>query len=157
MPLKILSRFNFRPMKHNYIKINSCMFIVSLGIFNKTFKKNLKLMKPSSFLLIFNYAELLSLLTSWMSSPSRKRTGFRVSRWSNRKVLGSLSARTMHLDKIKHTYNYVRRRNTDSNKWIHLPTLPVGINACLWSIVFCVTSEKLHHHFCCSIAVKSKD
>lgn len=44
-----------------------------------------------------------SVLTSWMSSPSRKRTGFRVSRWSIRKVLGSLRARTIHL-KIRETY-----------------------------------------------------
>lgn len=43
-----------------------------------------------------------SVLTSWMSSPSRKRTGFRVSRWSIRNVLGSLRARTIHL-KIRDT------------------------------------------------------
>ena len=38
-----------------------------------------------------------SVLTSWRSSPSRKRTGLRARRWSNRKVLGSFRARTMHL------------------------------------------------------------
>merc|ERR1719419_146779 len=49
----------------------------------------------------FTYAASFALTKmvnrSWMSSPSRKRTGFRVSRWSNKKVLGSLRARTIHL------------------------------------------------------------
>lgn len=41
-----------------------------------------------------------------MSSPSRKRTGFSVRRWSIRKVLGSFKARTIHL-KMRQTHVYM--------------------------------------------------
>lgn len=44
-------------------------------------------------------------------------------------------------------------------KWDHArgreANLPVGINARLRCIVFCVTSQQLHHHFGCSLTVKS--
>lgn len=62
-----------------------------------------------------------SKLTSWMSSPSRKRTGFRMSRWSIRKVLGSFRARTMHLNREKmfevlrlDTFVVVRQNETNA-------------------------------------------
>lgn len=31
--------------------------------------------------------------------------------------------------------------------------VPMSINACLWSVVFCVTPQQLHHHLCCSFTV----
>lgn len=115
-------------------------------------------------LMSFRYATPQSItlpsgLTSWMSSPSRKRTGFSVSRWSIRKVLGSFNARTIHLHtKIKETHVYIARVKDEHQSWVknvHWGTnLPVGINTGLWSIVFCITSQQLHHHFCCCLTVK---
>lgn len=33
----------------------------------------------------------------------------------------------------------------------------MSINACLRSVVFCVTPQQLHHHLCCSFTVKEDD
>lgn len=97
-----------------------------------------------------------------MSSPSKKRTGFNVSRWSMRKVLGSFRARTMHLNR-KRMFEQVQCRYICccSSKCNGSQTsslcLPVSINPSLWSIVLCVTSQQLNHHFCRRLTVKSEN
>lgn len=97
------------------------------------------------------------LLTSWMSSPSRKRTGFRASRWSIRNVFGSFKARTMHLDKYGETCVCVCGINTeDENTDRCGHNIPVGIYPSLRSIVFCVTAQQLHHDLGCRFTVENK-
>ena len=71
------------------------------------------------------------MLTSWMSSPSRNSTGFSVSRWSSRNVVGSARQVTMHLTHttriqltniIKYAWKLLHWASDENTAW----TLRVG-------------------------------
>ena len=88
----------------------------TLGIRVDVSSKNLTMAVVSIIYLTPQNIAHPSVLTSWMSSPSRKRTGFRVRRWSIRKVLGSLRARTIHL-KIRDTMDEYMRDGRYIEAW----------------------------------------
>lgn len=49
---------------------------------------------------------------------------------------------------------YICAEDQLNNDWKSKEFVPVSINASLWSIVFSVTPQQLHHHLCCRFTVK---